>query len=258
MKNKTFEEKLADLKRSNKARKLYLATQAGYSTVENYNKWLEGNIFIDGGITITRDKPTIHNVYIVDRSGSMRSKIANALNGINEEINILKQDNNTNWLQTIVYFDSRIIRAVDAIPIKDVPIQLIYVDSYTKLYQAIGETLEHILKTKGEEKVLVKIFTDGEENDSSGKYCIANYLKSFIKECEKVGFTITFVGEKNDIKDVVKKLGLEETNTLSHNNTPEDITRVFNESKMSTVRYASEVSRGLDVSKGFYKREGTL
>jgi hypothetical protein len=92
----------------------------------------------------------------------------------------------------------------------------------------------------------------GQENASRAftKYQIA----SLINHVKTRGFTVTFVGTKNDVDNVVRQLSIDSTNTLVHDNTARGVQDAFFNTIGSTMTYASKVAKGEDVSRGFYKK----
>jgi Mg-chelatase subunit ChlD len=215
-------------------------------------------------IPLNSQKPRIHNVFIIDASGSMTgSKYSNAIDGVNELLKDIKTDTDTDNTVTVVEFEGssikRILDILNTIP-----------DTYggmgtggsTPLNQAIGETLEYIhlaRKTKYSEsdKVLINIFTDGEENSSRGTYGGYNgqkILGDMIKQYEKEGFTITFMGTKSEVKYAVDILNLKESNTLTHMNTASSIKMSYDNTKKARMMYSKSVSRGEEVTQDFYTK----
>lgn len=270
---KSPQDLLKAYKKSNKQRRLAIIAKANLKTEGEYFLYL--NILSVGAKNpvkttakiISRRKgkiPTIHNVHILDASGSMRGgKLQNAVRGINEEIEQLKKDKTVNYTQTIVDFSSfgdRMVRYFMS-PIDNIVEKYTCHDrGMTALYDAIGLSLEGVRdKVKTGEKVLVKIFTDGGENDSRSKWRSPSQLNKFVKELEEVGFTITFVGTKQDVAHIVKALSIDESNTLVHDNTPKGVERSFAMGASATMSYAADLKAGKDVSRGFYsKKIGTL
>jgi uncharacterized protein YegL len=247
----------ADSLKQPRPAKFRLARKYGYDTPEAYLAHLKEEI----GDQPTEDvieTPVIRNVHILDASGSMGgSKIANAIKGINDEISELRQNTTVRYFQTIVSFsygNDILTHAMD-VPVNLIPVFNTHTRGMTALYQAIGETLQKLIDTSMEgAKTLVKIFTDGSENNSRGEWRNADILSDFIKECQdKHDFTITFVGTKNDVAKVITRLGIDESNTLIHDNTAQGVERSFNKSVHATKAYSDKVKRGDDVSRGFYK-----
>lgn len=252
---------LAELKKSNKERKLKLAIKYGYNTVEEYEAYLKGDVSVKEKAPLV--KPTIHNVHIMDASSSMDGgKFTNAVSGINEEIKALKKNTDAVFTQTLVTFSYADNIKTEAWKV-DIAKQRIYkpqCDGMTALYAAIGQTLERLIKeANGVDKVLVKIFTDGGENDSQGtKWAKASVVSGLIKKAEELGMTITFVGTEQDVKNIINALKIDDSNTLVHQNTAASIKKTFAVTTDSTMLYASRAAAGKDVSRGFYKRSGTL
>jgi uncharacterized protein YegL len=191
---------------------------------------------------ISTEKKTIHIVHILDRSTSMAgSKLKAALQGINSEVEELKKDATVNYLFSFVHFGNDIVNSFWQIPIEKVVHINISANGCTALYQAIGETLEKFPQTN---PVLVKIFTDGEENQSRGKYNNAFAVKTLIDSLEQKDFTITFVGTKTDVEEIQRNLSIAEGNTLVHDNTAEGVTRSFRKSMDATANYTANVAVG--------------
>lgn len=256
-----YEQLLASLKRANKVRKLAMAIKAGYASVENYKLFLEQQI---AGASAEEPakatgkkpiKPTIHVVDILDCSGSMSGgKIEGTVKGINEGIAKLKEDSTANFTYTLCDFaDSHDINfkhtkaklaAVGKISLKS--------RGMTALYDAIGKTLEKFNKVfDANEKVLINIYTDGQENVSRtySKLRIAN----IIKEAPAKGITITFIGTEFDTETVIKTLNIDASNTLSYDGSAKGLSKSLGATVSARSTFTASVVKGEDVSKGFYK-----
>lgn len=268
---KTNEEILATLKKANREYRQRLAERAGFLTVDMYIAHLKqspNTLPKKGGkakVVASTAKPVIHNVYILDASGSMSGgKFTNALLGINKEVELLKKGDEVEYTQSIIDFsDNNDIRTVFfKVPIKNMTSYHSGTRGSTALYQAMGQTIERLLsENKNGEKVLVKVFTDGGENDSKGlynSYTGAAPLTNLIKRAEDAGFTITFVGTAQDVRAMQKNLSIHESNTLVHDNTERGVAQTFCLSTEATVLYSQSVVKGEDVKRGFYKKLGKL
>lgn len=248
--SKTNEQLLIDYKKSNKDRRVKILEKAGFVSEAKYIDWLLNS-------DKTEEKPTIHNVHIVDISSSMGGgKIASAILGVNTEVDELKKDDSVIYTHTLVEFSEpyHIKTVCYKVPMAEVKPYNTYVRSSTALNQAIGETLTKLKNDMfGEDKVLVKIFTDGGENSSQGTWANREMLSQLIKQCEESGFTITFVGTEYDVNTVIRTLGIHASNTLSHDNTSRGVEMAFMTSANSTSLYAQKIKSKQDVKKGFYK-----
>lgn len=220
---------------------------------------------------------TIHNVHILDASGSMGGgKYTNALKGINSEIMAMRS-NSEGMTQTIIEFtsghthQSKLTTHYFMTPAENcTAIVGSGANGGTPLYQTVGETIEKLLiHVKPTDKVLVKIFTDGEENESKGKYVNtgtrwapkSEELTRIIKMAEdNHNFTITFMGTKGDVENMISNIGLIGSNTLVHDNTEFGVQNSYMTSTVSTMKYRKDVSRGVsqdELKKGFFKKVST-
>lgn len=207
-------------------------------------------------VTTSTSKPKIHNVIILDSSSSMHgSKYQSAQLGIIEEFKALNNDTNAEYTHTLVEFGTLLYSHFTMIPnptsalIQWKNAQM----GMTALYDAIGHTLQEIKsKVKDGEKVLVKIFTDGQENVS--RWFTAKTIAELIKDVEGRGFTITFEGTKFDTDTIIRTIGISSTNVHVHDNTAEGITRGVKARIQSTMFYSKAVADGEDVTIGFYSK----
>jgi len=240
---------------------------------------------VDGGETTKGTKiPTIHNVDILDASGSMfGSKYENAISGINEGINTFKNSTEARYTTTVIEFDE----GFGAMPYwnADVKAKTSIVEGCrttthyfmqpaatcgtivgrganggTPLNQTVGETIERILKvTEGtEDKVIIRVFTDGAENASKGKFAHPSVLKALIANVEaNHNFTVTFMGTQEEVNYMVNSIGLDIGNTIAHNNTAADVKRMYRRANLGTVAYTTAFAAGAsqdELSRGFFKR----
>jgi len=210
---------------------------------------------------VPQNKPTIHNVFLLDRSGSMAddNKYSVAVEGLNMELSELKKDTNANYTQTIVEFDTpgKDITHCLMTPLNNVPtFKGNGPRGMTALYDAIGNIIELlILSAPKDDKILLKIFTDGEENSSVSKYRHPSVLRELIKNAEKDhNFTVTFEGTKFDIDNIVRTVGISRSNTLSHDNTSAGIKMSVKSRIGATFTYSKAIIDGEDVTTNFYSK----
>lgn len=212
-------------------------------------------------VTTPTNKKTIHNIFLIDASGSMSGdKYDNVIMGVNTLLTSIKADVDTNNTVMIVEFEGSHIRTM--LPLtSDIPAYYkpMGTGGMTPLNQAIGETIEDVLSIRKnyyekEDKVLVNIFTDGGENSSKGKYSKPKSVSDLIKKVEEENFTVTFVGTQDEVNYAIQTLSMDFSNTLVHNNSAADITRSFNDTVMARSSYSKSVAAGLDVKKSFYTK----
>ena len=273
---KTKQELYKSFMKANKQRREKMANNAGFNSASEFKAHLLRGIEEDKNAPKKKSKPkakkkkpvidTIHNVYILDRSGSMgstqysESRISVALNGINNEIEEAKKDNDFENLQTIVHFDTEIVTAMSRVFVNSIkkPFR-VSGRGLTALNEAVGETLEKLIpKAQSNEKTIVKVFTDGGENASHGKYAEASSVAEIIKKAEDAGFTVTFVGTQQEVSYAIRNFKVRKSNTMTHQNTKESIEYSFQQTRSATASYKSKVMKGEAVLDGFYKQTGTL
>lgn len=226
--------------------------------VDTYSNRVIPTITVEN--TTTVGIPVIHIVHILDGSGSMRafmgeSKFDSAKQGMKEEVAMLKKDKQVKYLYTIVEFDSndRILTICNKLPIEEVDFNTIpFFEPYgnTAMYDAIGKTLTDLLHSTKDERVVVKIFTDGGENNS--RVFSREKVKDLITTCENLKYVITFIGVAADVRKVQRQLNIKESNTLIHNNTSKGVKEVFHTANLATMMYSKSVVLGKESNEGFY------
>jgi len=262
MSKQVFENLLEQYKRANQGAKQKLAEKNGFGTKEEYLKYLE--IQVKGEVPKRKSKafpkklPIVYNVDILDASGSMSGgKYNNSCVGVKKGFVDLAENKEVKFNFTLVEFVERgrinePFTAVEKVP------EFKFAGSVgnnTPLYRTVFDTITRMRKLAKGEKVLVKVYTDGGNNT---EYEYTAKCARLIKEVEKEGFTVTFVATEQDIVKITKDLSLDESNTLKVKNDARGFEMAFTSSLGSTQLYASKVSRGEDVSKGFYKKIGKL
>lgn len=128
-----------------------------------------------------------------------------------------------------------------------------FIGQSTYLYSSLITIIKKYIALKNtEDKVLLKISTDGRDMSSDQPDECANLIK---EAQENHGFTITFMGTEKDIAFITKSLNIDGSNTVKHENTAKSMEKSFNSMKSSSVNYRSAVKRGEDVTYGFYGKQ---
>lgn len=278
-----FSKELAAVKRSNKEARERRAILRGYKTAADYIAYLETQIKIgskkstvsstktpSGNSSTTKNSKktkvnaskiykTIHIVDILDKSGSMhdKNKFKTALEGIKLKVTECCKDTSMTYKHTVILFDTVISEVLDGNTISEKNVLKLSAfspsgrtalnDVIYYIYNKINIAGTFDLSTQ---KVLINIYTDGEENASTASALTA---ATAIKAMEEKGILTTFIGTKQDCKIAIKQYHIDESNTLSHDNTEKSLTKAFQSNVRSTITYSTNVAKGLDVSKGFYK-----
>lgn len=259
---KTKEELLASFKKANKERKATLANRAGFDTPEEYLDHLLQGVKREA---LTKKKVTIHNVNILDTSASMgqlmASKLANAIKGIKNEQEELSRDQEVEYTHTLVTFHSVCKTEFWKVPFSKIPHKQVTNHwGNTALFDSLYEVLSKLKDENNEDdRVLVKIFTDGGENASI--LYGARQVQNLIDSCKELGMTITFVGTERDVRYVERILNIDHSNTLVHDNTMRGVAQTFSVNTTSTRSYATKAAAGAtkdELLVGFYKQATEL
>ena len=165
----------------------------------------------------TDTKTTIHNLLILDESGSMHSIYHQALTGANETIQSIRaaqaQYADQDHRFTFVTFNTvapNIKTVIDDAPIgevKDLTDADYNPDACTPLHDAIGLSVTALeRKVKEGDKVLVTIITDGLEN-ASREYD-GGAIKALVARLKDKGWTFVFIGANQDAVEVAKRFDI--------------------------------------------------
>ena len=173
----------------------------------------------------------IYNLIILDESGSMSSIYNQALSGVNETINGIRQSQEKYPEQrhfvSIVTFEGSGMDGVktrrDGVPVGDVE-DLTKKDyqpgGCTPLYDAMGKAISELDRNVEDgDGVLVTIITDGMEN-SSCEYS-GRAVKDLVAMQRKKGWTFAYIGANQDAVEVARDLNIQ--NAMNYDATPEGV-----------------------------------
>jgi len=180
--------------------------------------------------------------FTLDETGSMQSVKSQTIDGFNEYLATLKADKNANDIRfALTKFNSDKVDVVyDGVgldKVENLTDKTYQPASLTPLYDAIGLTikaLETKLNSKKQQKVLVVIQTDGQENHSKEFDSVGIF--ALIDEKKKAGWTFVFLGADQDAWITGQKLGLDMGNVVSYNSA--QTKGVFHRAAVATSYYS--------------------
>jgi uncharacterized protein YegL len=156
---------------------------------------------------------------ILDKSGSMASKLRDVIEGFNAYLDGLAQENKVEYLFSLTLFDTQVAYRDVAIPLAAV--RKLDAKSYqpggnTALNDAIGITVRKIDADRPQvDKVVTVIMTDGEENSS--REWTHDAVKGLISQKESEGtWTFVFLGATPDAWDQGRSYGIPAANVASY------------------------------------------
>jgi Mg-chelatase subunit ChlD len=202
----------------------------------------------------------IYNLIILDESGSMSSIKREAIGGFNETVQTIKkakvkypeQDHRI----SLVTFNSDSIKAVydkaDADSVGELTDERYLPDSMTPLYDAMGGSLVTLRKVvKPEDKVLVTIITDGEEN-ASREYT-GKAIKALVEELKSAGWVFTYIGANQDVEKVAATISV--TNVMNFKATSSGTQAMFAKESYSRMNFFDRVAQKFsneELQSGFF------
>ena len=160
----------------------------------------------------------IHNLIIVDESGSMSSLYNVALTGMNETLETIRQaaaeaPEQTQEVTLVTFDSSHYNKIFDSVPAGETR-KLTTADYHpcacTPLYDAMGRGLTELeKKVKENESVLVTVITDGYEN-ASCEFTLAE-IKALVERLDKAGWLFSYIGANQDSAAVGRSMGISDT-----------------------------------------------
>lgn len=207
------------------------------------------------------NKPTIHNVFLLDTSPSMRDygndKFTPATKALTSQIEELRKSTDVNYTFSIFQFsDSYYLMKFVCLKTDGKKIPKFYEPNsgWTGLNDAIGISIKTFMDdtTIGNDQVIFKIFTDGGENRSRGY--TRTQAANLIREAQDKNWVVTFLGTEVDTQTAISLYSVDKSNTIVHNNTAEDVQRVITYDTRSTVNYSKRIIQGDLSNTEFYNQ----
>ena len=188
---------------------------------------------------------TVHNLIILDESGSMEIIKQATITGFNEVVQTIKGveekfPEQTHFVSLVTFNGLGIktkLSAEKARNLTELDAETFQPDASTPLYDAIGFSVNKLKKRIKDQKdpdVLVTIITDGEENAST-EYTGAG-VKKLIDDMKSRG---TYIGANHDVERVAFSLSI--TNSLKFEANERDVKRAFDVDKKARMVHASKL-----------------
>ena len=168
-------------------------------------------------------KTRIFNLIIIDESGSMQSIKNAAIDSVNETIQTIrsaqKKHEDQEHFVSLVTFNDDVKTVYECVPVdevKELTAETYQPDCCTALYDAMGISLNALRKKVAEDdKVLVTVVTDGEENSS--KEYSGKAIKALIDELKAKGWVFAYIGANQDVEAVAATISI--TNVMNFETT---------------------------------------
>ncbi|WP_426790692.1 hypothetical protein [Sphingobacterium sp. WOUb80] len=180
----------------------------------------------------------VHNLIILDESGSMSSIKSQVISGFNQTINTIREAQQTfadqeHTISIISFngFGTKMLHFCDPItPIKEIDSKRYAPAASTPLYDAIGFAVSKLKLVVGEDEkfhALVTILTDGEENAST-EYS-APAIRQMIGELSESNWTFTYIGTDHDVSKAAADIAVK--HSMSFQKDCDGIETMFSEER---------------------------
>lgn len=206
-----------------------------------------------------KKKDQIHNLVILDESGSMESIKKTIIQGFNEVVQTIKEmEKQFPDQEHFVSFVSFNNRGNKLHHFMDPASQLTKLndENYspcgtTPLFDSMGFSFNKLkgeLKEHADYNVLVTIFTDGEENAS--KEYSGSQIKKLIEDLKQKRWTFTYIGTDHDVEKIAASLSI--NNTLAFKKNQADIESMFAKERVSRGNYYNKISLKDDTMSNYF------
>ena len=210
-------------------------------------------------------KHQVHNLIILDESGSMESIKRSIIEGFNEIVQtvkgIEKEFPEQEHFISLVSFNGlgqKLLHFIDPVSkLEQIDDQRYRPDASTPLYDAIGFSigkLRQIVENLTDYNVLVTILTDGEEN-ASREYSGMD-IKKLIDMLKLNRWTFTYIGADHDVEQFAATISI--TNTMVFNKNEADMKAMFTKEKLSRHNYSQNIREKKETENNFYEEDKTV
>ncbi|MGE5356601.1 MAG: VWA domain-containing protein [Deltaproteobacteria bacterium] len=205
------------------------------------------------------EKHQVHNLIILDESGSMESIKNSIISGFNETVQNIKgielQFPEQQHSITIISFNglgNKVLHFNDPVSkLQTIDDSRYKPDSMTPLYDAIGfslKKLRELVENQTGYNVLVTIMTDGEEN-ASREYS-GQAIRSMIEELKKKNWTFTYIGADHDVEKFAKSISV--NNSLAWQKDTAGTAEMFAKDNEARIMYAMKIRNKQHVTDDYF------
>ncbi|HLP73891.1 MAG TPA: vWA domain-containing protein [Bacteroidales bacterium] len=207
-------------------------------------------------------KHEVHNLIILDESGSMGSIKKTTIQGFNELVQTIKgiekeypEQEHFISLVTFNGLGQKTLHFMDpASSLQQIDEASYQPDASTPLFDTMGNSLTKLRKAldgKKDYNVLVTILTDGEENAS--KEYSGEAIKKLVEELKQKNWTFTYIGTDHDVEKIAMSISI--TNTMTFQKSDMGMKNMFLLEKEARMRYSKNIREKKDTNEDFYKKE---
>ncbi len=209
-----------------------------------------------------KERHQVHNLIILDESGSMAPIKQTTIQGFNEIVQTVKgieleHPDQEHFISLVTFngIGQSLVHFIDPVSkLEQIDDSSYYPDASTPLYDAIGygvNKLRQVVEKLTNYNVLVTILTDGEENSSIEFSGIA--IKNLIEELKLKRWTFTYIGTDHDIEKMAQSMSID--NTMRFEKDDEHMRAMFEKEKHARSEYSRKIRMNEETSSNFYDDE---
>lgn len=196
--------------------------------------------------SLASDSKTVHNLIILDESGSMQYIYQPAISGVNETLQTIrgaeKEHTGQKHFVSLISFHTghynEIYSHVPAESAIDVTQDHYRPEGCTPLYDAMGRAITELRnKVSKEDTVLVTVITDGLEN-ASREYS-GPAIKALVEEMKARGWVFTYIGANQNVEAVANSLSI--SNSLAFDANEASTRNMFAREMRSRKKFFSKL-----------------
>ena len=206
-------------------------------------------------------KHQVHNLIILDESGSMESIKKTTIQGFNEIVQTVKgigkeYPEQEHFISLITFngIGHKILHFIDPVEKLELIDGSRYKpDASTPLYDAMGFSfakLRQVLENTKDYNVLVTIMTDGEENAS--KEYTGPAIKKLIEELKLNRWTFTYIGADHDVEKFARSMSI--PNTMAFEKNVDSMNDMFLKEKFARTEYSKKIRMNEQTNTDFYDK----
>lgn len=206
-----------------------------------------------------KSKHQVHNLIILDESGSMELIKISIIQGFNELVQTIQGiEKQFPEQEHYISFESfnglgkKLLHFIEpASKLKQIDDKTYKPDASTPLLDAMGfgiNKLKQSLQGQTDYNVLVTILTDGEENASqefSGKD-----IKKLVEELKQDRWTFTYIGTDHNVEQIASRLSINNTMFFSKNEA--GIKDMFEKEHSARSNFSRKIRFDEDTSSNYY------
>lgn len=206
------------------------------------------------------NKHQVHNLIILDESGSMESIKEPTMQGFNEIVQTIKgvqqqypeQEHFISFISFNGLGRKTHLWKQPANSLAQLNASTYQPDASTPLFDTMGISMGKLaaeLNGQKDYNVLVTVFTDGEEN-ASVEYS-GELIKKMIEDLKMKNWTFTYIGTEHDVEKMALSISI--TNVVRFEKNAKSMKNFFAKEGMARKAYSEKIRMKSDTTDNFYE-----